>query len=81
MNLLSYKFQLPSFNTMFSHWVSGITIISCEYSSILLLIKVPDQLLSDINLRGPLSKIHPSVFGRKNKFSSYFVYELDFGQY
>ncbi len=32
-------------------------------------------------LRGPLSKIHPSVFGRKNKFSSYFVYELDFGQY
>ncbi len=33
------------------------------------------------HLRGPLSKIHPSVFGRKNKFSSYFVYELDFGQY
>ena len=33
------------------------------------------------NLRGPLSKIHPSVFGRKNKFSSHFVYELDFGQY
>ncbi len=32
-------------------------------------------------LRGPLSKIHPSVFGRKNKFSSYFVYELDFGQH
>ena len=32
-------------------------------------------------LRGPLSKIHSSVFGRKNKFISYFVYELDFGQY
>ena len=32
-------------------------------------------------LRGPLSKIHPSVFERKNKFSSYFVYELDFGQH
>ncbi len=33
------------------------------------------------HLRGPLSKIHPSVFGRKKKFTSYFVYELDFGQY
>ena len=38
-------------------------------------------LLDSQNLRGPLSKIHPSVFERKNKFSSYFVYELDFGQY
>ena len=36
---------------------------------------------STSTLRGPLSKIHSSVFGRKNKFSSYFVYELDFGQY
>jgi hypothetical protein len=31
-------------------------------------------------LRGPLSKIHPLVLGRKNRFSSYFAYELDFGQ-
>ena len=37
--------------------------------------------LAESLLRGSLSKIHPSVFGRKNKFSSYFVYELDFGQY
>ena len=39
------------------------------------------EFLQSTYLRRPLSKIHPSVFGRKNKFSSYFVYELDFGQY
>ena len=32
-------------------------------------------------LRGPLGKIHSLVWGRRNRFSSYFAYELDFGQY
>ena len=49
---------------------------------------IGNDVVSDIlageqgpSLRGPLSKIHPSVFERKNKFPSYFVYELDFGQH
>ena len=35
----------------------------------------------EATLRGPLSKIHSLVWGRQNRFSSYFAYELDFGQY
>ena len=43
--------------------------------------KIVKMSLVDKELRGPLGKIHSLVWGRRNRFSSYFAYELDFGQY
>ena len=61
---------------------SDFKILSTATSETDLLIR-ESIFISKLNptLRRPLSKIHPLVWGRKNRFSSYFAYELDFGQY
>jgi hypothetical protein len=56
-----------------------LEINACENANIRIL--ASHSILGFRTLRGPLSKIHPLVWGRKNRFSSYFAYELDFGQY